>query len=77
MAEVDLFNSSEGRTPISIEILPPNRGLGLDGIHEFFSGLEGWEPAFVSVTYHQSHKIDIVGEDGGITEFGTVRNQAP
>ena len=64
MAEVDLFNSSEGRTPISIEILPPNRGLGLDGIHEFFSGLEGWEPAFVSVTYHQSHKIDIVGEDG-------------
>ncbi len=64
MAGEDLFSSSDGGAPISIEILPPNRGLGLDGIHDFFSGLNGWKPAFVSVTYHQSHKIDVVDQDG-------------
>ena len=69
MNEVDLFGSSDGNTPISIEVLPPNRGLGLDGIHEFFLGLKGWKPAFVSVTYHQSHKIDVIDKSGSSNQI--------
>ena len=68
MPGLGLFKSSGGETPISIEILPPNRGLGLDGIHEFFLGLDGWKPAFVSVTYHQSHKIDVIGKSGSLNQ---------
>jgi len=66
MAEMTLLETSDGSTPISIEILPPNRGLGLDGIHGFFQGLGEWKPAFVSVTYHQAHKVDAIngGESG-------------
>jgi methylenetetrahydrofolate reductase (NADPH) len=64
MAEMALLENSDGSTPISIEILPPNRGLGLDGIHGFFQGLGEWKPAFVSVTYHQAHKIDVIDGEG-------------
>ena len=64
MAEMAIFGDSDGSTPISIEILPPNRGLGLDGIHDFFQGLGEWKPAFVSVTYHQAHKIDVIDGEG-------------
>jgi len=64
MAEMALLETSDGSTPISIEILPPNRGLGLDGIHGFFQGLGEWKPAFVSVTYHQAHKIDVIDGKG-------------
>ena len=64
MAGLMLSEGSDGSTPISIEILPPNRGLGLDGIHSFFQGLGEWKPAFVSVTYHQAHKIDVINGEG-------------
>jgi len=63
MAGMVLPETPDGSTPISIEILPPNRGLGLDGIHSFFKGLGEWKPAFVSVTYHQAHKVDIIDSD--------------
>ncbi len=64
MGELTIFESIDGKIPISIEILPPNRGLGLDGIHDFFLGLKGWKPAFVSVTYHQAHKIEVLDQAG-------------
>ena len=69
MTELAIFEASSGKTPISIEILPPNRGLGLDDIHEFFNGLNGWKPAFVSVTYHQAHKIGVINQDGRSNEI--------
>jgi methylenetetrahydrofolate reductase (NADPH) len=46
------------KTPISLEILPPNRGVGLDAIHAFIESLGEWRPAFISVTYHQAFKIE-------------------
>ena len=46
------------KTPISLEILPPNRGVGLDAIHSFIKSLGEWRPAFISVTYHQAFKIE-------------------
>ena len=61
---VEMFNACETGLPFSVEILPPNRGLGLRNIHEFFDALDGWKPAFVSVTYHRAHRVEIEGEDG-------------
>ena len=59
MAEnLPFLEKMDGRVPISVEILPPNRGLGLESIHNFFDGLEPWKPAFVSVTYHQAFKVE-------------------
>lgn len=64
MDVASLYRNAASGLPFSLEILPPNRGLGLENIHEFFTSLEGWRPAFVSVTYHQAHKIDRVNEQG-------------
>jgi methylenetetrahydrofolate reductase (NADPH) len=64
MGEEEMLEQGPHPPSISIEILPPNRGLGLNNIHNFFTGLDGWKPTFVSVTYHQAHKIDIKNEDG-------------
>jgi methylenetetrahydrofolate reductase (NADPH) len=61
---VEMFNACETGLPFSVEILPPNRGLGLRNIHEFFDALDGWKPAFVSVTYHRAHRVEVEGEDG-------------
>jgi methylenetetrahydrofolate reductase (NADPH) len=60
----EMFNTCEAGLPFSVEILPPNRGLGLSNIHEFFRGLDGWKPAFVSVTYHRAHRVEVQGENG-------------
>ena len=57
-SKLDFLNKIHGRIPVSLEILPPNRGLGLDAIHSFFEGLKPWKPAFVSVTYHQAFKVE-------------------
>lgn len=57
-SDLDFLNKIHDRIPVSLEILPPNRGLGLDAIHSFFEGLKPWKPAFVSVTYHQAFKVE-------------------
>jgi methylenetetrahydrofolate reductase (NADPH) len=57
-SNLDFLNKIHDRIPVSLEILPPNRGLGLDAIHSFFEGLKPWKPAFVSVTYHQAFKVE-------------------
>jgi len=57
-SDLDFLNKIHDRIPVSLEILPPNRGLGLDAIHSFFGGLKPWKPAFVSVTYHQAFKVE-------------------
>jgi len=64
-----LYGNAAGGLPFSLEILPPNRGLGLENIHDFFQSLDGWLPAFVSVTYHQAHKIDRINENGKIEQI--------
>lgn len=56
--DLAFLRSIDGNTPISIEMLPPNRGVGLESIHHFIDGLGKWRPAFVSVTYHQAFKIE-------------------
>lgn len=52
------LKSEDGSTPISIEMLPPNRGIGVNSIHQFIHKLGDWRPAFISVTYHQAFKIE-------------------
>jgi methylenetetrahydrofolate reductase (NADPH) len=59
-----LYRNAASGLPFSLEILPPNRGLGLESIHDFITSLGGWLPAFVSVTYHQAHKIDRINAHG-------------
>ena len=56
--ELPFLERVDGKTPISLEILPPNRGVGLDAIHSFIEELGDWKPAFISVTYHQAFKIE-------------------
>lgn len=69
MDVASLYGNAAGGLPFSLEILPPNRGLGLENIHDFFQSLDGWLPAFVSVTYHQAHKIDRINENGKIEQI--------
>ena len=64
MGVASLYWNAASGLPFSLEILPPNRGLGLENIHDFFNSLNGWMPAFVSVTYHQAHKIEHLNEHG-------------
>jgi methylenetetrahydrofolate reductase (NADPH) len=64
MDVASLYRNAASGLPFSLEILPPNRGLGLENIHDFFNSLDGWLPAFASVTYHQAQKIDLINEHG-------------
>ena len=69
MDVASLYRNAPGGLPFSLEILPPNRGLGLNNIHDFFNNLHEWLPAFVSVTYHQAHKIDIIDDNGQMEQI--------
>lgn len=47
-----LLNSKE--TVISFEILPPQKGRGIESIYSHLDPLMEFKPAFINVTYHRS-----------------------
>lgn len=45
------------KTPVSFEITPPDKGQSIQGIFETLEQLKPFNPAFITVTYHQQHIV--------------------
>ncbi|GAB4178953.1 MAG: methylenetetrahydrofolate reductase [NAD(P)H] [Calditrichia bacterium] len=45
----------DGCCCLSFEILPPNKGTGIEAIYRALDPLVPFNPAFINVTYHQPH----------------------
>lgn len=53
MKVIDHLKTAEG-TLISFEILPPQKGRGIESIYRHLDPLMEFKPAFINVTYHRS-----------------------
>jgi methylenetetrahydrofolate reductase (NADPH) len=57
MKVTDYFNSAEGKTLISFEVLPPLKGGGMKSIFDTLDPLMEFKPPFVDVTYHREEFV--------------------
>lgn len=51
------LNNRKGRTLISLEIVPPEKGKSIDQIFQLMENLRRFKPAFFSVTSHAHERI--------------------
>lgn len=57
MRVIDYFNKAKGKTLISFEILPPNKGGSVQDIFSTLDPLMEFEPPFIDVTYHREEYV--------------------
>lgn len=63
MKVTDYLNSND--TPIiSLEVLPPQKGKGIESIYKTLDPLMEFNPAFVNVTYHRAEQVYKKRRDG-------------
>jgi methylenetetrahydrofolate reductase (NADPH) len=55
----------EAKSPlISLEILPPSKGKGIDSIYKIIDGFKEFNPSFINVTYHRAEQTFKKRSDG-------------
>lgn len=57
MKIIDHIRNSKGKTLFSFEILPPEKGQGIDGIYQGIEPLLDFNPSFIDVTYHREDYV--------------------
>lgn len=57
MKVTDYFNSAEGRTLLSFEVLPPLKGGSIDTLFQQLDPLMEFKPPFIDVTYHREEFV--------------------
>lgn len=63
MKVTDYLNSND--TPIiSLEVLPPQKGKGIESIYKTLDPLMEFNPAFINVTYHRAEQVYKKRRDG-------------
>ncbi len=61
--------SSASSPIISLEILPPTKGRGIDSIFDHLDPLMEFKPAFVNVTYHRAEQVLKKRPDGSFEQI--------
>jgi methylenetetrahydrofolate reductase (NADPH) len=61
--------STAGSPIISLEILPPTKGRGIDSIFDHLDPLMEFKPAFVNVTYHRAEQVLKKRPDGSFEQI--------
>ena len=61
--------STAGSPIISLEILPPTKGRGIDSIFDHLDPLMEFKPAFVNVTYHRAEQVLKKRPDGNFEQI--------
>lgn len=57
MKVTDYFNSAQGRTLLSFEVLPPLKGGSIDTLFQQLDPLMEFKPPFIDVTYHREEFV--------------------
>ena len=65
MAKIKEILSSGGKTVISLEVTPPEKGSSISDIFRPLDQLMDFGPQFINVTYHQPY-VEFVEENGEI-----------
>lgn len=73
MKLIDIIQKSK-KTLFSIEILPPLKGKGIQGIYDNIDPLLEFNPAFIDVTYHREEYV-YKKRPGGYLEKVSVRKR--
>lgn len=63
MKVTDYLNSND-KPIISLEVLPPQKGKGIESIYKTLDPLMEFNPAFVNVTYHRAEQVYKKRRDG-------------
>ncbi|MDR0511321.1 MAG: methylenetetrahydrofolate reductase [Rikenellaceae bacterium] len=76
MKVIDIINAAqaEGRTRLSVEILPPRKGEGTEGIFAAIDRLTPFDPAYIDVTFHREN-VKYVEHASGLLERRVVRRR--
>ena len=57
MKVIEHLEKAKGKTMVSFEVLPPLKGIGMNGIFKCLNPLMEFEPPFIDVTYHREEYI--------------------
>ena len=76
MKVIDLLKnaSREGRTLFGLELLPPLKGDGRDGIFKAIDNVLDFNPAYINITFHREGLKKTEDADG-LPEYHTVRRR--
>lgn len=64
MKVTDHILNAKGKTLISLEILPPLKGRGINSLYSHLDPLMEYNPSFINVTYHRSEYVFKKRSDG-------------
>ena len=64
MKVTDHISNAKGKTLLSFELLPPNKGETIDSIYKAIDPLMEFKPPFIEVTYHREEFVYIERPDG-------------
>ena len=76
MKVIDLLEkaSREGRTLFGLELLPPLKGDGREGIFKAIENVLDFDPAYVNITFHREG-LKKTEDPDGLPEYHTVRRR--